>query len=620
MKTLKKDIHTLSKKYIKVNPLDINENSLSALVLYSILRDPYCNDRFSYINLYYGIDDDYILYHKDLNNIYGVTNQTVKCVHILFNANSYEQGPLIKREFLTEDNKNYLKKIKVLFEKNLNDFENLIKELKLNTKKEEYGYLIQFLRKVSGKDYEDTFMSILKEVINLDMTEEEYEIYSKKNKYKDYGRNFYKQEITDSERVVEILDKYFKEKFNKEEYKILECKLKEKFNESLIEDPKELIKYKSNCIARDKNKILEYFKEYDEEDLDYRLNNLRNNKILYNNSFLKVYDLLENDFNNPNLIKNILSLSGLQISEFKKAIIEINNLLKFKSVDVLLKEYEKPINLIKEQIYKKHPEFKENPKEIQRKLEIFNADENTDDIFERYTKNIDYLDLHYKNGYYTNTVTPIISGIAEIGYYRDRNYKHEDETFYILKNKFETEMFSCIKKDRKIESNYENLNNISVDVIDSFNCVHNVEEYSESIKDFFNKMILDRKSYCDVIKLECLDTPKFTEYEIQKLYNILREVIKDNPDTIILEELSNRTIVGGYDLTKAKKEVLEKFNEKEISKSDVLKIFKLMSYDNTDFKNILEIDDYSERKEKISLFISDKMNEIKEKKKIKIKV
>jgi len=217
--------------------------------------------------------------------------------------------------------------------------------------------------------------------------------------------------------------------------------------------------------------------------------------------------------------------------------------------------------------------------------------------FYPYLKNIDYLDLHYKN-YYTSIVTPIISGIAEIGYYRDHNYKHEDETFYILKNKFETEMFSCIKRDRKIESNYKNLNNISVDVIDSFNCVHNVEEYSESIKDFFNKMILDRKSYCDVIKLECLDSPKFTEYEIQKLYNILREVIKDNPDTIILEELSNRTIVSGYDLTKAKKEVLEKFNEKEISKSDVLKIFKLMSYDNTDFKNILEIDDYSERKEK----------------------
>lgn len=112
MKTLKKDIHTLSKKYIKINPLDINENSLSALVLYSILRDPYCNDRFSYINLYEGISDDYILYHKDLNNIYGVTNQNVRNVHILFNTNSYEEGHLIEREFLTEDNKNYLKKIK----------------------------------------------------------------------------------------------------------------------------------------------------------------------------------------------------------------------------------------------------------------------------------------------------------------------------------------------------------------------------------------------------------------------------------------------------------------------------------------------------------------------------
>lgn len=299
MKTLKKDIHTLSKKYIKINPLNINENSLSALVLYSILRDPYCNDRFSYINLYEGISDDYILYHKDLNNIYGVTNQNVRNVHILFNTNSYEEGPIIEKEFLTEDNKNYLKKIKVVFEKNLNDLENLIKELKLNTKKEEYDYLIKFLRKVSGRDHDDNFMSILKEVINLDMTEEEYEIYCKKNKYKDYGKNFYKKEMTDSERFIEILDKYFKEKFNKEEYKILACKLKEKFNESSIEDPKELIKYKSNCIARDKNKILEYFKDPDEEYLDYRLNNLRNNKILYNNSFLKVYDLLENDFNNP---------------------------------------------------------------------------------------------------------------------------------------------------------------------------------------------------------------------------------------------------------------------------------------------------------------------------------
>lgn len=620
MKTLKKDIHTLSKKYIKVNPLDINENSLSALVLYSILRDPYCKDRFSYINLYDGIEDDYILYHKELNNIYGVTNQTVSSTHILFNANSYEQGPLIERELLTEDNRNYLKKIKEVFEKNLNDFENLIKELNLNTKKEEYGYLIQFLRKISGKDHEDNFISILKEVINLDMTEEEYEIYSKNNKYKDYGKNFYKEEMTNSERVVEILDKYFKEKFNKEEYKILKYKLIEKFNESSIEDPEELIRYKSNCLDRNKNKILEYFKDNDEEYLDYRLNTLRNNKILYNNSFLKVYDLLENEFNNPNLIKNIISLSGLQRAELKKAVLEINNLLKLKSVDILLKEYEKPIKLIKEQIYKKHPEFKENPKDIQRNLEIFDADTDTEDIFERYTQNVDYLDLHFKNGYYTSIVTPIISGIAEIGYYRDRNYKHNNETFYILKNKFETEMFSCIKKDRKIEFNYESLDNVSINIIDSFNCIYNIEEYSKNIKEFLNKMIVDRKDYCDVIILECLDSPKFKESEIKSLYNIIKDVIRDNPDTIIVESLSNRTIVGGYDLTKSKKEVLEKFNNKEISKSDVIKIFKLISYDNEEFKNILEVDDYSERKEKISLFISEKINEFKEKKKLKIKV
>jgi hypothetical protein len=620
MKTLKKDIHTLSKKYIKVNPLDINENSLSSLVLYSILRDPYCKDRFLYINLYNGIDDDYILYHKDLVGIYGVTNQTVRNAHILFNTNSYETGPLIEREFLTEDNKNYLKKIKVIFEKNLDDFENLIKELNLNTKKEEYGYLIKFLRKISGKDHEDTFMSILKEVINLDMTEAEYELYSQKNKYKDYGKNFYKQEMTEFERTYEIVDKYCKEKFHRKEYEILISKLRQKNSESSIKDPEELSEYKSKCLKKDKKSLLEYFQDSDEEYLDYRLNTLRNNKILYNNSFIKVYDLLENDFNNPNLIKNIMSLSGLQRAEFKKAIIEINNLLKFKSIEYLLKEYEKPINLIKEQIYKKHPEFKESPKGIQRKLEIFDADKTTDDIFERYTKNVDYLDLHYKNGYYTSIVTPIISGIAEIGYYRDHNYKHDNETFYILKNKFETEMFSCIKKNRNIESNYESLNNISVDIIDSFNCVHNIEEYSENIKSFFNKMIEDRKDLCDVIKIECLDSPKFTENQIQKLYNIIREVIRDNPDTIIFEELSNRTIVGGYDLTKAKKEVLEKLNSKEITKSDVLKIFKLMTYDNKEFKDILETDDYSERKEKIISFISEKIATCKEKKTLKIKV
>ncbi len=621
MKTLKKDIHTLSKKYIKVNSLDINENSLSALVLYSILRDPYCKDRFGYIDIYNGLNDDYILSHKTLNRVYGITNQTTGARHLIFNYNDYEHGPLIEKELLTEDNKNYLKKIKVVFENNLSDFENLINELKLNTKKEEYDYLIKFLRKVNGKDYEDNFISIIKEFINLEMTEDEYEMYSKKNKYKDYGRNFYKEDISDIDRKIEIIKNYCKLKFNKDEYEILLNKLDEKYDETKIKDENKFQSFKLQYSKINRQKLLKHYELESEDFLDYKLNILRNNKFLYNNSFLKVYDLIDKDFNNPQLIKNIISLSGMQRAELKKVIIEINDLLKFKTVDYLLKEYENPINLIKEQIYKKHPEFKESPINIERNLEIFNADNDSDNIYDNYIKNVDYLDLHYKNGY-SSMVTPIISGIAELGYYRDSNYQHENENFYILKNKFETEILSCIKKNRKIEYDYDVLNNISVDIIDSFNCIHNIDEYTEIIKDFFNKMVKNRKDFCDVIILDCLDSPKFTENEIRKIYNIIKEVIKDNPDTIFVEELSNRTIVGGYDLTKAKKVVLEKFNKKEISKSDVLKIFKLITLENQEFQNIVQSTEYnySERKEKLNIFIFEKLAELNDTKKLKIKV
>jgi hypothetical protein len=580
--SIKNDVFKWSKKIVEKQGLEIEPEELASMALYNIYNQPYFQDKNAFLKLHKNLFDEISLGVYGLNKVVDTSSMTNHLNVQFFNSRSkdYQDNYVVKDKILKTEQE--MKDLSVLLAilKQSDLFTDLIKNIEDYESTNDTLFLSKIIISLNENTYEDgSLLGTLDYFID----------YKEKNTEKEFDLEFKtKKDLHRKSRVSRIDDRLFTY------YNI-----------------KELMKGNKSISDIDGNSLeqLTGLKHMKLSDLD---NFKKKHPEMYEKSLYRIF--IENKDPEQRMIymyeKNFFQ------DDKKELIKKIHNELEKESVDYLLSQYKKELDLILKETIKKYPEIGyENIHEGKKDI-VFKEYENSSEYYvmkDNYIKDSKLEIFQQESGIERHF--EVIKGLNIYG----KKYFYKNK-FAVMKN--DLEEFAVIESFEKdsFTREYNSLNMKSLYICNLQDIGRGVNQ--EDLVKLYSELIKTIKKDTFIVSYDLYDRRNLKENNFDIInYNIIQRLKTEFPDLIFYND-GMKIDKDNYAMAEIKKDMLIHADEAGLNREELIKLDKkIEEFIKSDKLNDIENLSYGkERDAAIEKLYKEfiKAIEVKNKNKVKI--
>lgn len=556
--SIKNDVFKWSKKIVEKQGLEIEQEELASMALYNIYKQPYFQDQNDFLKLHRNIFDEISLGVYGLNKIGGFDNPTINHLNVqFFNTRSkdYQDYFVISEKILRTEKELTEIAIFLAILKQSKSFYDLIKNIENYESKNDTLFLSKIIINTNENTYEDgSLLGVL-----------------------DYFTD-YKEHNTEKEFILEFKTK--KDLHRKSIVSRLDDRL------FLDYDIKELMKGNKPIDSMGKNALynLTGLSNMELSDLDTFKNN---HPEMYEKSLYKIF--VEMDTKEERML---YVYNKDYFDNDKKSLIDkINNMLDKDSVDYILNQYKKELDIILKETIKKYPEIGYNSIHEGKKEIVIKEYESSSEYYimrDNHIKNSKLEIFQQQQGIERHFETTKGLNIYGKKYFYKTKFaamKNDLEEFAVVE--------SFTRNSLKLEHQYLNMNSLYI-------C--NLQDIGRGLKqddlvNLYSELIKTMSKDNFIVSYDLYDRRNLKESNLDVMnYNIIQKLKSDFPDIIFYND-GMKIEIDDYKMAEFKSEILGYAVEDGLNREELIKIDKkiekfIKSDKFTDYQNL----DYGKEK------------------------